>query len=422
MLDILPADQPYWQNMRGVAANVARRFGCALIETPVLEPTGLFERTAGETSDIVTKEMYTFRDRGDRSLTLRPEWTAPVVRAYFDGGLDQEPQPVRLYYVGPVFRYGRPQAGRYRQHTQFGVEAIGEDSPWIDVEVITMGWRWYDLLRVMGVSLQLNSIGDEVCRPAYRELLRAYYRPYLDRLGDEDRIRFERNPLRLLDSKEPRSEQLKAGAPRILDHLCEPCRIALEGVRDGLRKEGIPHTINAQLVRGLDYYTRTVFEYWHESLGGAQNALGAGGRYDGLAAVLGYKPTPGVGFALGLERTMDILKKQNPEETRGPDVYAVSVEAPAHPHVLRLAADLRARGFQVVVDHGDARLETKLRKASRREARTVLIVGAEEDVDGRAVVRDMRRQTQVTVADRYIPDAVRKVFAADSGPGPTIRD
>ncbi len=422
MLDILPSDQPYWQSMRSVAANLAKRYGYSLIETPVLEPTALFERTAGDTSDIVMKEMYTFRDRSDRLVTLRAEWTAPVVRAYFEGGLDQEPQPVRLYYIGPVFRYGRPQAGRFRQHTQFGVEVIGEGSPWIDVEVIELGWRWFELLKIMGVNLQLNSIGDEVCRPAYRELLRAYYRPYLASLCDDDQIRFERNPLRMLDCKVPGCQPFKKGAPRILDHLCEPCRTAFQAVRDGLRRIGVPHTINVELVRGLDYYTRTVFEFWHESLGGAQNALGAGGRYDGLAAELGFKSTPGVGFGLGMERTAEILKQQNPQETRGPDVYAVAVEPSAHPHVLRLAADLRARGFQVVVDHGDARLETKLRKAARREARAVVMVGPEEDSDGRAVVRDMRNQTQVTVADRDVPEEVRRAFAADSAPGPVIKE
>jgi len=216
--DILPADQPHWKAMERAAESLAAGWGYQRIETPIFEATEIFVRSAGEGSHVVSKEMYTFTDRGGRSLSLRPEGTAPIVRAYFDGGLDQEPQPVRLYYVGPFFRYDRPQAGRYRELHQFGVEAIGEDHAMLDVEVVQLGWEWFSSLGITGTSLLLNSIGDEVCRPSYRERLRDYYRPHLQEVCDEDRIRFERNPMRLFDCKVAQCQPLKAHAPRIVDH------------------------------------------------------------------------------------------------------------------------------------------------------------------------------------------------------------
>ncbi|TME45024.1 MAG: histidine--tRNA ligase, partial [Chloroflexi bacterium] len=359
--DLLPQEQPYWEAMEAAAKDQASRFGYQRIETPIFEATELFVRGAGEGSDIVAKEMYTFTDRGNRSLTLRPEGTAPIVRAYFDAGLDQEPQPVRLYYMGQYFRYDRPQAGRFRELHQFGIEAIGDGSPLLDVEAIALGWNWFAALEMAGVTLHLNSIGDEVCRPAYRELLREYYRPHLSNLSEESRARFEKNPLRLFDSKDPQDQPLKREAPHIVDHLCAPCAEAFRVVREGLAAEEIPYELNPELVRGLDYYTRTVFEYQHESLGGAQNSVGGGGRYDGLAAALGYRPTPGVGFAMGMDRTAIILRRK-PVTPPVPDVYAVALEARDELYVFHLAASLRARGFRVVFDPGPARLDAKLRK------------------------------------------------------------
>src|SRR5207247_52763 len=275
------------------------------------EATELFVRAVGEASDIVSKEMFTFKDRGDRSLTLRPEGTAPIVRAYFDAGMQLEPQPVRLYYLGPYFRSERPQRGRFHEFRQFGIEAIGDPSPLLDVEAIVLGWSWFGALDTGGIHLLLNSIGDEVCRPAYREL-----------------------------------------------------------------------------VRGLDYYTRTVFEYQHESLGGAQNALGGGGRYDGLAAALGYRTTPGVGFAIGLDRTAMVLRERKPLAPPVPDVWALAVDPKDELYIFHLAGTLRARGLRVVVDPGAARLDAKLRKAAKRGARVALLVGPEEREKGEAVVRD----------------------------------
>jgi len=388
--DLLPLDQPYWREMTTAAEAIAASHGYQRIDTPIFESTALFVRSVGETSDIVTKEMYTFQDRAGRSMTLRPEGTAPVVRAYFEAGLDRERQPVRLYYLGPFFRYDRPQAGRFRQFHQFGVEVIGDASPRLDVEVISLGWRWFGALGVHDVTLQVNSIGDAVCRPRFRDALRDYYRPYLETLSEDDRSRFERNPLRLLDSKDPAAVSLQVGAPKTLDFLCPACREAFQDVEHGLQQAAIPYAVNPRLVRGLDYYTRTAFEFWHESLQGAQNSLGGGGRYDGLAADLGYRETPGVGFALGLDRTAKILKAQG----SAPASYAIAVDESSLELMQKLARELHAPGLSVVADVSSARLDAKLGRASRMGAWLALLVGLQED-DGRWVtLRDLRRREQ----------------------------
>src|SRR5213080_1504184 len=410
--DLLPADQPYWAALEAAARDVAGRFGYQRIETPIFEATDLFVRGVGEATDIVSKEMFTFNDRGGRSLTLRPEGTAPIVRAYLDAGMQLQPQPVRLYYMGPYFRSERPQAGRHHEFHQFGIETIGDASPLLDVEAIVLGWNWLAGLEIAGATLHLNSIGDEVCRPAYRERLRDYYRPHLARLSEESRARFERNPLRLFDSKDPQDEALKRDAPRIVDHLCAPCAEAFRIVKEALAAEEIPFELNPGLVRGLDYYTRTVFEYQHESLGGAQNSLGGGGRYDGLAAALGYRSTPGVGFAMGMDRTAIVLKERKPLAPPAPDVWALAVDPKDELYVFHLAGTLRERGLRVVVDPGAARLDAKLRKAAKRGARVALLVGPEEREKGEAVVRDMRLKTQVSVAEREVVPTVTQALSA----------
>jgi len=410
--DVLPADQPYWEAMERTVAAVAASYGYRRVETPIFEATELFTRSAGQDSDVVRKEMYTFDDRGGRSLTLRAEGTAPIVRAYFEGGLDQEPQPVRLFYLGPFFRYDRPAAGRFRQFHQFGIETIGEADSLIDVEAIEVGWRWFESLAIAPptLRLRLNSIGDEVCRPAYRELLKDYYRAHLGELCDEDRNRFDRNPLRLLDCKDPQCQPLKANAPRTVDHLCGPCSAAFARVQQGLRAAGIPFDLEATLVRGLDYYARTVFEYQHSSLGGAQNALGGGGRYDGLAEELGYRSTPGIGFAIGIERTMLILRERGAIEAAGIDVYVVALREADQDYALRQAANLRTSGLKVVLDPGEARLDARLRKAAKKRARVALIIGPDERDRGEAVIRDMQAKAQVTVPDGEILSAVTQTL------------
>jgi histidyl-tRNA synthetase len=408
--DLLPADQPYWEALEVAAKDIAGRFGYQRIETPSFESTELFVRGVGEGTDIVSKEMFTFSDRGGRSLTLRPEGTAPIVRAYFDAGMQLEPQPVRLYYMGPYFRSERPQAGRFHEFHQFGIETIGDGSPLLDVEAIMLGWTWFADLDIRGVTLHINSIGDEVCRPAYRDLLRQYYRPHLANLSEENRARFEKNPLRLFDSKDPQDEPLKREAPRIVDHLCAPCAEAFRIVKEGLAAAEIPFELNPNLVRGLDYYTRTVFEYQHESLGGAQNSLGGGGRYDGLAAALGYRSTPGVGFAMGMDRTAIVLKQSKPLTPAVPDVYAVALEAKDEPYVFHLASTLRARRISVVFDPGSARLDAKLRKAARRGARLALLVGPEERAKSQVVIRNMQEKTQTSVAETELLSTISQML------------
>jgi histidyl-tRNA synthetase len=408
--DLLPADQPSWAALEAAAKDVAGRYGFQRIETPIFESTDLFVRGVGEGTDIVSKEMFTFSDRGGRSLTLRPEGTAPIMRAYFDAGMQLEPQPVRLYYLGPYFRSERPQAGRFHEFHQFGIETIGDASSLLDVEAILLGWNWFAGLEIGGVTLRLNSIGDEVCRPAYRQLLREYYRPHLANLSEESRARFERNPLRLFDSKDPQDEALKRNAPRIVDHLCGPCAEAFRTVKEGLAAEEIPFELDPNLVRGLDYYTRTVFEYQHESLGGAQNSLGGGGRYDGLAETLGYRSTPGVGFAMGMDRTAIVLKQRKPLTPPVPDVYAVALEARDERYVFHLASTLRARHISVVFDPGPARLDAKLRKAARRGARLALLVGPDEREKSQVVIRDMQEKTQSTVAEHELLATISKLL------------
>lgn len=411
--DILPIDQPYWEAMEGSAKDLATRFGYQRIETPIFESTELFVRGVGDATDIVSKEMFTFTDRGERSLTLRPEGTAPIVRAYFDAGQQLEPQPVRFYYLGSYFRAERPQRGRFREFHQFGIEIIGDDSPLLDVESIVLGWTWFESLDIGGVVLQLNSIGDEVCRPAYRELLRDYYGPHLAELSADSRARFEKTPLRLFDSKEPQDQALKANAPRIVDHLCAACAEAFGAVKEGLTAAGIGFVLNAELVRGLDYYTRTVYEFQHESLGGTQNALGGGGRYDGLAAALGYRPTPGIGFAMGMDRTGMIMRERQTRTVSGPDVYAVAVDPADEPYVFGLASTLRERGHRVVFDPGSGRLDAKLRKASRRGARVAILIGPEEREKGQAIIRDMQAMTQVSVPEREIVSTVDRALGSE---------
>ena len=306
MRDILPRERAIWRVAEKAAADVARRFGYDEIVTPVIEHADLIERV-GEDTDAVAKELYRFDDRGGRNLALRPEATAGVVRAYFEGHLNQGPQPSRLFLIGPMFRYNRPQKGRYRQFFQFNIEAMGVGSAALDAEVIELAHDWLHEVGLGQLRLELNSIGDAKCRPAYLELLKAYYRPLKDKLHGDCQLRLERNPLRLLDCKVEQCQPFKAGAPRITDHLCDECSAAWAEVRLLLDAAGIEYELNPYVVRGLDYYTRTVFEFYPAGATGQQDALASGGRYDGLAEAEGWPSTPGVGFAAGLDRVTELM-------------------------------------------------------------------------------------------------------------------
>jgi histidyl-tRNA synthetase len=396
--DILPEDQPYWDWVRETAARLATLFGYGRIDTPVFEPAALFVRTTGEATDIVQKEMYVFRDRGGQELALRPEGTAPVCRAYLERGLQARPQPVRLWYIAPIFRYDRPQAGRYRQHHQFGVEAIGDGSPLLDAEVIELLWRLYEELGLTGLTLRLNSIGDARCRPAYVALLREYYRDKLERVCADCRQRYERNPLRLLDCKQESCQPVIAGAPALTEHLCPECAEHFAQLRACLEGLDIPYELEPRLVRGFDYYTRTVFEV-HPPVEGAQAAIGGGGRYDGLIEELGGPPTPAVGFGTGIERIILNLKRQEatPPSVAVPAAFVAYQTPQARLAALRLASRLRREGIAAVLATGDRSLKAQMRQADARGARYALILGQRELAEGTVTVRRLADGHQETV-------------------------
>ena len=309
--DILPGELPLWHQVEDAAESTARRYGYEEIVTPVIEPAELIERIGADT-DAVAKELYRFERPGMQTLALRPEATAGVVRAYFENGLNQAPKLARLYLIGPMFRHDRPQKGRYRQFFQFNVEVIGGASPAFDAEVIEIARGWLNGVRIESLRLELNSIGDHRCRPAYLEKLKDYYRPLKSQLHGECQLRLESNPLRLLDCKVPQDQPFKAGAPRVTDHLCDECAAHWDSVQRLLTAAGIEYQHNPYLVRGLDYYTRTVFEFYPGGATGQQDALASGGRYDGLAAEEGWPETPGVGFAGGIDRVTELLREKTP--------------------------------------------------------------------------------------------------------------
>ncbi len=397
--DILPDEQPYWRRVIDAATAVAESYGYARIDTPVFEHADVFLRTESQGTDLVDKEIYLFEDRGGDTLALRPEGTAGVCRAYIEHGMASWTQPVRLYYVSSIFRYDRPQAGRYRVHTQFGVEAIGDSDPALDAETIDLLSTLYGRLGLRDYTLQLNSIADPNCRPAYIEKLRAYYSEHLDRLCGDCRRRYVTNPLRLLDCKNEPCQPLKAGAPLIAEHLCEPCAEHFDAVTRYLIDLGIDFKLNPLLVRGLDYYTRTVFEF-HPKEEGAQSALGSGGRYDGLIEQLGGKPTPGIGFGAGIERLILNLRRQglSPEPPQPPAAFVAVAERDAQGLAMRLARELRSKGREVVVGAAGRSLKAQMRQANALGARKALILGREELTSGTVTVRDLSAGSQERVA------------------------
>jgi len=393
-----------------VVAGLARLYGYRRIATPMFEETGLFIRGVGEGTDIVDKEMYTFEDRGGSRLTLRPEGTAPAARAYLEHGMRMLPQPVKLYYISPNFRYERPQAGRYRQHHQFGVEVFGEIDPSLDAEVIDLAWTFYRKLGISGVSLHVNSIGCPKCRPAYIERLVAYYRGRVAEVCGDCKRRLEVNPLRLLDCKVPTCQPVIERAPQIVEWLCEECRGHFSSLKGHLAALDIGYSINPRLVRGFDYYTKTVFEFFVQGIG-AQNAIGAGGRYDGLIEDLGGPPTPGIGFGLGLERAVLTMQEQGVAVESGPgaDVFVVAAGEAARGRVVGLVNALRGSGLAVASVYADRSLKAQMRAANASGARRVVILGEDEMKRGAAVVKDMQTGAQEEVAlDRVVEYLVKQ--------------
>jgi histidyl-tRNA synthetase len=411
-LDLLPPEGSRMRALYDRAADVARLHGYRYVETPAFESTEIFTRTSGESSDIVRKEMYTFEDRGKRLLTLRPEATASIVRAYLAhaGSL---PKPFKVFTVGRMWRYGRPQSGRLREFRQFDVEVIGEAGAAADVDVIAVGDAFLQAA-VGGLELQINSIGDKQCRPAYREELIAFLRANRDRLRDEHRDRFEENPLRVLDCKDERCRAVSAEAPKIVDRLCADCRLHFDQVLRGLEDEGIKSVLVPTLVRGLDYYTRTTFEWVSRQLSEGQSSVGGGGRYDGLAEVLGGPSTPAVGFAIGLERVLLIEEAgaglPRPER---PDAFVVGVGDAGWARVRDTARALRRAGVSADLTFEPRPLKQQLQMAARAEARYAVIIGEREAGAGTVTLRRLSDGHQ---EELRLDQAIERITAQEATP------
>jgi histidyl-tRNA synthetase len=393
--DILPSEQPLWQWVTGQMEEVCALYAYRRIDTPGIEDTELIVRTSGGGSDVVQKETYTFTDRGGRSLTLRPEATAPICRAYVQHGLHREAQPQKLYTIGPMWRYDRPQKGRYREHWQLSVEAIGTDDPAVDAEVIQL---YAELLRRLGVTaytLELNSIGDRNCRPAYVERLAAWLDEHDAELDDEARAKRATTPLRVFDVKSERVQAVLANAPKIGESLCDECREHFEQVCVFLDAYGVRYEPAPTLVRGLDYYTRTTFEFKDEAIG-AKDTICGGGRYDGLIEEIGGQPTPGIGFGAGVERLLLSLGDAR-REAAGLDVYFVSTEGADRSRVVPLLAELRRRGLRADMDYGGRSQKGQLGQAGRLGAGWTVIVDG-----GRATVREPGRDDWTASLDELV--------------------
>ncbi len=409
--DILPDEMARWYLAESRAREIFARYGYREIRTPILEAYELFARGIGEGTDIVHKEMYVLQ-RGRERVALRPENTAPVVRAYLEHSLQQTLPLSRFYYIGAQFRYERPQKGRQRQFHQIGVEVLGEDSPLVDAETIAMVLEYLNALRLEDLGLLINSVGDPACRPAYRDSLRDYLEPLLEKLCADCNRRDESNPLRVFDCKVEADRALLEQAPRMLDHLCEPCAENFAAVRAALDQLEVPYQVEPRLVRGLDYYVRTAFEVTSGKLG-AQDAVLGGGRYDGLVQELGGPAVPGFGFAIGLERVIMLLPDDHPDlPAQGVDLFLVAVGDKAHPHLSDLARRLRGLGHSVLYEYRPRTLGAQMKRANRLQARLALILGEEELARQACVLKRMSDGSQREVPLTELSGTVKTLLEA----------
>lgn len=406
--DMLPRDAAAWHYVEQKARETAALFSFREIRTPMFEHTELFTRGVGETTDIVTKEMYTFEDKGGRSMTLRPEGTAGVARAFIENGLGQDVMPMKAYYLASVFRYERPQSGRLREHHQFGVELYGSSSPYADAEIISLAHTFLSSVGIGGLTLHLNSIGCKECRPKFNAALRGYIGDNLDRMCGKCRERFDKNPLRILDCKEEKCREIVKAAPSITNFLCDDCRAHFEQLQGILERQGVPFVVDASVVRGLDYYTRTVFEFVSEDIG-AQGTVCGGGRYDGLVEEVGGKSTPAVGFGLGLERLLLVL--QNTGRLDAPreraDVYLAPLGERAAGEVPAIAAGLRRAGVSADYDMMGRGVKAQMKYADKSGARFVVVIGDNELESGTAVLKNMDTGEERSVALGDIAGALK---------------
>ena len=412
MRDILPTEQIYWQQARRVSEKAAQDFGYRRIDIPLLEFNNLFERSIGEGTDIIDKEMFSFSTKGGERVALRPEFTAGIARAYIQHGLQVAPKPVKLYYTGPCYRYDRPQEGRFREFFQFGCEAFGESDPILDAQMIQMGWRIIYQLGLRNVRVRINSIGCPACRKSYRNLLVSYFESKKQKLCIDCKRRLETNPLRILDCKEDKCVQVKMNAPQSIDHLCEDCRIHFKELLEYLEELEIPFEIDAALVRGLDYYTKTVFEFFAGETGEdvKKSALGGGGRYDGLVKMLGGENTPAVGFSLGLDRLVALMKKTGAKVYKEPKakVFLAQLGTFAKRKSLRMFESLERAGIMVSESFGRGSLKSQLKVADRLGVEITLILGQKEALDGTVILKDMSSGNQEIIDSAKLVDEVKK--------------
>ena len=396
--DFLPEQTAEWQLLERKIRQICSLYGFGEIRTPLFESTELFLRGIGETTDVVTKEMYTFNDRGGRSMTLRPENTASVVRAFLEHKLYGDPQVHKFYYMGPMFRHDRPQAGRYRQFNQFGVEEIGSRDPAVDAEIIAMAFQLFRELGLTDLDLHLNSVGCPKCRPVYRQKLIEFYADKKDMLCDDCKARLDKNPLRVLDCKEEGCKQASVGVPELTDNLCDDCRDHFTKVQQYLTAVGIPFTLDPRLVRGLDYYTNTAFEIMYAPLG-AQSTVCGGGRYDGLIEEVGGPSTPGIGFAIGMERLLLTLKEQGllPLPQRKRPVFIVALGDAAKTAAFTIQQQLREKGIYAEIDLMGRSMKGQMKSANKLEADYTVIIGEDELAGGQVQVRDMNTKEQLSI-------------------------
>jgi histidyl-tRNA synthetase len=396
--DILPEEIEKWHYLEQLIAGICYEYGYAELRTPIFEHTELFYHGVGDTSDIVEKEMYTFTDRGERSLTLRPEGTAPVVRAFLENRLNTRSLPAKIYYVGPMFRYGRPQAGRLRQFHQFGVEVFGSGEPAIDAEVITLAMDFYERLGLKNLELHLNSVGCPRCRPAQKESIQAYLQAKWDQLCPTCQGRFNRNPLRILDCKSPVCQELIASMPSLSNCLCADCKDHLQEVQAYLDLAGVGYLLDPCLVRGLDYYTHTAFEIMVAGIG-AQSSIGGGGRYDSLVSICGGPPTPGVGFGLGLERILLTMEAQGvvPPAAAADGIFIAALGGAARKQAFQILKELRQAGIRADQDYLGRSLKAQMKYADKFRASYTVILGETEISRGEAILRQMATGEQQVI-------------------------
>ncbi|MEK6652711.1 MAG: histidine--tRNA ligase [Nitrospirota bacterium] len=393
--DIFPPDIYIWQKVESAAEEVFSAYGFQEIRVPIIEATDIFTRSIGETTDIVEKEMYTFPDKAGRSITLRPEGTAPVVRSYIENHLYNQPSPQKFFYSGPMFRYERPQKGRFRQFYQIGAEAFGAAEPKLDAEIISMLKLFLERLELKELNFEVNSIGCEKCRPDYKKALSDFFSNKISGLCPDCNRRYTHNPLRILDCKVDACIELRKNAPQVTNHLCGDCKEHFEGFQSLLKLLNISYVINPNMVRGLDYYTRTTFEVTSpEQLGGSQKAVAAGGRYDRLVEEFGGPPTPAIGFAIGMERLVEILRNQNSGLHSGPKAFFAAIGPKADTEGFLIAEKLRAKGINVELGYGNASLKSQLRRADKLKADYVFIIGDDELKSGRIKWKNLKDSSQ----------------------------